>query len=228
MKKRKTFAALILAVLMAFCSVAPAYAASSTTTTTSTAKKTGWVTKSGKKYYYKNGKRIKNKLGYKIGKKYYRFDAKGVATRVSEAEGLAGIRLEKVGKKLIRAFRYSSTQIKYRANCGKPAKGQAEADYYAIYGFKYGYGDCYVMSATFYQMAKVLGYDAHYMKGGFKKSDKSVGAHSWVEIVRKGKTRVYDPNFAYSYRNVSGAHSGYNFVYGAKGTLQYVNKKRVN
>lgn len=229
MKKRKTLVALILAVLMAFCTVAPVYAAAKTTTTktTATTKKTGWVKKNGKKYYYKNGKLIKNKLGYKIGKKYYRIDKKGAAKQVSEAEGLAGIRLEKIGKKLSKAFQYSSTKIKYWPNCGKPAKKQAEADYYAIYGFKKQKGDCYVMAATFYQMAKVLGYDAHYMKGGFEK-EGGVGEHSWVEIVRKGKTRVYDPNFAYSYRNVSGAHSGYNFKYGAKGTLKYVNKKRVN
>ena len=59
--------------------------------------KNGFRTVNGKKYYYKNGKKVTNKYGYKIGKNYYRISKKGVVTKVSEAEGLAGIRLDKCG-----------------------------------------------------------------------------------------------------------------------------------
>ena len=36
---------------------------------------------------------------------------------------------------------------------------------YGIYGFRTGSGDCYVMASTFYWMAKVAGYNAHYVTG---------------------------------------------------------------
>ena len=228
MKKGKKLAALVLMAILTFTCVTAAFAAN-TYAAEKSAGKTGWVEKSGKKYYYKDGKLVKDKLGYKIGKKYYKIRKKGVAVRVSEAEGLAGIRLEKIGRKLSKAFQYSSTQIAYWPNCGSPKKGQKEADYYAVYGFKYGRGDCYVMACTFYQMAKVLGYDAHYVKGGVPQKNGKIGAHGWVEIDSKGKTRVYDPNFAYTYRNSNVSHhSGYCFKYGTKGTYQYKNRKRVN
>lgn len=231
MKKGKKLAALVLMAILMFTFETPAFAASANASavTKTSAKKTGWVVKSGKKYYYKDGRLVKDKLGYKIGKKYYKIDKKGVAAGVSEAEGLAGIRLEKTGRSLKKAFQYASTQIRYWPNCGSPKKGQKEADYYAIYGFKNGRGDCYVMACTFYQMAKVLGYDAHYVKGGVSQKNGKTGAHGWVEIDSKGKTRVYDPNFAYTFRgsNVS-HHSGYGFQYGTKGTYQYKNRKRVN
>ena len=116
MKKGKKLAAFILTAILAFTSVIPVFAAtanSSSATNATVSKKTGWVVKDGTRYYYKDGKVIKDKLGYKIGKKYYRIDKTGVATRVSEAEGLAGIRLEKIGRKLSRAFKYASTGIKY-------------------------------------------------------------------------------------------------------------------
>ena len=98
---------------------------------------------------------------------------------------------------------------------------------YGLYGFKTGSGDCYVMAATFYWMAKVAGYDAHYVKGYFQKSGGKKGAHAWVEIDQKvngkKKTYVYDPNFQKEYKL-----NGYKLTYGAKRTLKYVNYKRVN
>ena len=48
------------------------------------------------------------------------------------------------------------------------------------------------MAATFYWMAKVAGYDAHYVKGYFQKSGGKKGAHAWVEIDQKvnGKKKL--------------------------------------
>lgn len=83
------------------------------------------------------------------------------------------------------------------------------------------------MASTFYWMAKVAGYDAHYVKGYFQKSGGKKGAHAWVEIDQKvngkKKTYVYDPNFQKEYKL-----NGYKLTYGAKRTLKYVNYKRVN
>ena len=47
---------------------------------------------------------------------------KGVATLVSTAEGLAGARLDKCGGDLKKAFKWSSTKIKYWGSVGKPKK----------------------------------------------------------------------------------------------------------
>ena len=44
--------------------------------------KNGLFVNEGKTYCYKNGKLVKNKYGYKVKKKYYRIDKKGVATLV--------------------------------------------------------------------------------------------------------------------------------------------------
>ena len=193
--------------------------------------KSGWETVDGVKYYYENGEKVVNKAK-KIGKytycfdkngklvtnkPYYKFNSKtyykikknGQATKLSTVETMAAIRLIKC--------------LQYAGNIKISKKTPTE---YGLYGFKTGTGDCYVMAATFYWMAKVAGYDAHYVKGYFKKSNGK-GAHAWVEIDQKvgGKTKtyVYDPNFQQEYKL-----NGYKLTYGAKKTLKYINYKRVN
>lgn len=187
--------------------------------------KTGFYTKNGKTYYNRKGKLVKNKYGYKIGKKYYRINKKGVVTKLSTAEGLAGARLDKCGGNLKKAFQWSSRKIRYWGNVGTPKKGQNEVEYYATYGFKNGRGDCYVMAATFCMMAKAKGYKVRFVKGTVPQRNGKNGAHAWCEIKSGGTWYVYDPNFAYSFRNNPKAHSGYKFKYRTKGTYQY-NKKR--
>ncbi|MCD8336644.1 MAG: transglutaminase domain-containing protein [Lachnospiraceae bacterium] len=225
---------LLVAMMVTLCA-APAvtYAASGTSSSTT---KNGLVKKNGKLYYYKNGKLVKDKLGIKIDGNYYRISAKGVCKKVSEAAGRAGIQLEKIGrastnsKTLKKAFTWCSTQITYAAVTGSPASGQSKAQYYAIYGFKKKRGDCNVMAATFYQMAKVLGYDAKFVSGYIISSYDSDGnavlaKHAWVTIKLKGTTYVYDPNFAYvqhTLNNNTAAHSGYKMTYTKTGKkLQY-------
>ncbi len=178
-----------------------------------------FTNEAGKTYYYKNGKMVKNKYGIKIKGKYYRISKKGIVTKVSTAEGLAGIRLDKCGGDLKKAFTWSSTKIQYSGNVGKPKKGQNEVEYYATYGFKKGRGDCYVMAATFCMMAKVKGNKTVYMvKGTVPQANGKNGAHGWCEVKNGKKTYVYDPNFAYTYRNTSVKHhSGYKFTYSMLG-----------
>lgn len=208
-------------------------------------KKEGWETVDGVKYYYVNGKKITNKVKkigkytycfdktgklvtnkpyYKVNAKtYYKIKKNGQATKLSTVETMAAVRLQKCKGNLKKAFNWSVSQ-QYAGNVKVSKKTPTE---YGLYGFKTGSGDCYVMAATFYWMAKVAGYDAHYVKGYFQKSGGKKGAHAWVEIDQKvngkKKTYVYDPNFQKEYKL-----NGYKLTYGAKRTLKYVNYKRVN
>ena len=208
-------------------------------------KKEGWETVDGVKYYYVNGKKITNKVKkigkytycfdktgklvtnkpyYKVNSKtYYKIKKNGQATKLSTVETMAAVRLQKCKGNLKKAFNWS-VSLQYAGNVKVSKKTPTE---YGLYGFKTGSGDCYVMAATFYWMAKVAGYDAHYVKGYFQKSGGRKGAHAWVEIDQKvgGKTKtyVYDPNFQQEYEL-----NGYKLTYGAKKTLKYVNYKRVN
>lgn len=208
-------------------------------------KKEGWETVDGVKYYYVNGEKITNKVKkigkytycfdktgklvtnkpyYKVNAKtYYKIKKNGKATKLSTVETMAAVRLQKCKGNLKKAFNWS-VSLQYAGNVKVSKKTPTE---YGLYGFKTGRGDCYVMAATFYWMAKVAGYDAHYVKGYFQKSGGKKGAHAWVEIDQKvngkKKTYVYDPNFQKEYKL-----NGYKLTYGAKRTLKYVNYKRVN
>jgi len=208
-------------------------------------KKEGWETVDGVKYYYVNGEKITNKVKkigkytycfdktgklvtnkpyYKVNAKtYYKIKKNGQATKLSTVETMAAVRLQKCKGNLKKAFNWS-VSLQYAGNVKVSKKTPTE---YGLYGFKTGSGDCYVMAATFYWMAKVAGYDAHYVKGYFQKSGGKKGAHAWVEIDQKvngkKKTYVYDPNFQKEYKL-----NGYKLTYGAKRTLKYVNYKRVN
>ena len=208
-------------------------------------KKEGWETVDVVKYYYVNGKKITNKVKkigkytycfdktgklvtnkpyYKVNAKtYYKIKKNGQATKLSTVETMAAVRLQKCKGNLKKAFNWS-VSLQYAGNVKVSKKTPTE---YGLYGFKTGSGDCYVMAATFYWMAKVAGYDAHYVKGYFQKSGGKRGAHAWVEIDQKvkgkKKTYVYDPNFQKEYKL-----NGYKLTYGAKRTLKYVNYKRVN
>lgn len=208
-------------------------------------KKEGWETVDGVKYYYVNGEKITNKVKkigkytycfdktgklvtnkpyYKVNSKtYYKIKKNGQATKLSTVETMAAVRLQKCKGNLKKAFNWS-VSLQYAGNVKVSKKTPTE---YGLYGFKTGSGDCYVMAATFYWMAKVAGYDAHYVKGYFQKSGGKKGAHAWVEIDQKvngkKKTYVYDPNFQKEYKL-----NGNKLTYGAKRTLKYVNYKRVN
>ena len=252
---RKKITALLLSSVMVFTPAMPAMAEKSTIvdyvdgTTDNTVetpdvtpaplpeKKEGWETVDGVKYYYVNGEKITNKVE-KIGKytycfdktgklvtnkPYYKIKKNGQATKLSAVETMAAVRLQKCKGNLKKAFNWS-VSLQYAGNVKVSKKTPTE---YGLYGFKTGSGDCYVMAATFYWMAKVAGYDAHYVKGYFQKSGGKRGAHAWVEIDQKvkgkKKTYVYDPNFQKEYKL-----NGYKLTYGAKRTLKYVNYKRVN
>ena len=186
-------------------------------------KKVTGVKKIGKYTYVfaKNGKLVTNKKYYKYNAKtYYKIAKNGRAKKLSAVETLAAIRLKKCGGNLKKAFNWSAS-VRYAGNYKVAKKNVAN---YAKYGFQTLRGDCYVQAATFYQMAKVAGYDAKYVKGSVNKG-KGLAPHAWVEIKSNGKTYVYDPNFQSEFGKKG--YTGYKITYGQKGTLQYVKTSKV-
>lgn len=177
----------------------------------------------GKKYYFqKNGELLTNEKCYEINGKFYDIDKDGVMKEVPKAKALATKILDKEGWNLEDAFEWSS-ELKYEDKNIELADGVKEVDYLAIYGFENEKGNSFVMASTFYQMAKLLGYDVHYVKGKIQYKSGKLVSHGWCEIDEDEKTYVCDPYFAHE-----GGKNGLMFEYGDKGTWIYKNHYRVN
>ncbi len=174
-------------------------------------KKNGIVTENGVKHYYKNGKLVKNTFGVKYKNSYYTIDTKGVAKKVSnKAQGMAYVQLtnlnitpkkaakyanKKSNKYLTKAFKWCYNNITFKSLSSRSKKN------YAIYGFKYGKGNCNVMAACFYYMAKGLGYsNVTYKTGYIQNNSGGYSKHAWVTIKYKSTLYVFDPDFAFVYR----------------------------
>lgn len=177
----------------------------------------------GKKYYFqKNGELLTNEKCYEINGKFYNIDKDGVMKEVPKVKALATKVLDKEGWNLESAFEWTS-ELKYEDRTIELADGVKEADYLSIYGFEKEKGNSFVMASTFYQMAKILGYDVHYVKGKIQYKSGRLVSHGWCEIDEDGKTYVCDPYFAHE-----GGKNGIMFEYGDKGTWIYKNYYRVN
>lgn len=74
--------------------------------------------------------------------------------------------------------------------------------------------DCYAYAATFYGLAKALGYDAKVICGWVPSRSQGRAPHSWVEIKQGGKTLVYDPGLQHSIPQ----RNFYAFTYGSAPT----------
>lgn len=177
----------------------------------------------GKKYYLqKNGKLLINKKCYEISGKFYDIDKNGVMKEVAKVKSLAAKVLKKEGRNLDSAFKWASA-LKYDKKNIALADGVKEVDHLAVYGFENKKGNRFVMASTFYQMAKILGYDVHYVKGKIQYKSGKLVSHGWCEIDKDGKVYVCDPYFAHE-----GGKNGLMFTYGDKGTWIYKNYYRVN
>ena len=177
----------------------------------------------GKKYYFqKNGELLTNEKCYEIDGKFYNIDKDGVMKEVPKVKALATKVLDKEGWNLEEAFEWAS-ELKYDSREIELADGVKEADYLAIYGFENAKGNSFVMASTFYQMAKLLGYDVHYVKGKIQYKSGKLVSHGWCEIDEDGKTYVCDPYFTHE-----GGKNGLMFEYGDRGTWIYKNHYRVN
>ncbi|MCC2254140.1 hypothetical protein LKD70_06750 [Ruminococcus sp. CLA-AA-H200] len=181
---------------------------------------TGWQTIDGKRYYlYKkddpNGG-VWGAMATNVTIDGIYIAADGTA---SAAYGYAAAVLDQIGWDLRAAFNWSAS-LSYVSVSDTPDPG---SEYFATYGFQNGSGDCYVMAATFYYMAKLLGYDAHQMTGYVPLLNGGMGPHSWVEIDMNGTTYVFDPDFTHET-----GYNGYQITYGASGTWIYRDYYRMN
>ena len=159
--------------------------------------------KATKKWYgiyfsKKTGRQVKGK---KIG--YLKIPKSGILPQ-AYAYGIR--KLNRNGWKLKKAF-YYSVRLAYFGQLFRTSSSEK----YAMRGFKYGHGNCYVMAATFFIQAKLLGYNAHQVAG-------YVGSapHSWVTIKFKRGKYVYDPDFQHET-----GRWGYKIYYGKPGTWRY-------
>lgn len=168
--------------------------------------KTGWKAVGSKAMYFypDTGIRAANKrIGHlKIPKKGY----------LGRAYALGIKQLDKTGWTLRSAF-VSSASLRYK---GKKYRAK-NSETYAIRGFTKHYGNCFVMAATFYIQAKLLGYDVHQIKGKIRRT------HSWTEIKQNGKIYVYDPDCTHET-----GRNAFKIRYGKKGTLKYNHYHRMN
>ena len=183
----------------------------------------GIVKISGKRYYFESdGSLVINKSSYSINGIAYKVGTDGVLSYSSDAYALAAARLDKVGWNLKKAFKWSAHHIRYRfvGSSGAPS-GAKMAEYYAKIGFSRLSGDCNVMAATFYYMAKLLGYKAYFMRGSVPLARGGWGPHAWVEVVKNGRTYLCDPDYEYD-----DGRNGYMITY-SSGGWSYANRRRI-
>jgi len=98
-----------------------------------------------------------------------------------------------------------------------PENGAPGTRWFANYGFTYHKGNCFVFAATFFEMAKLLGYEPRQVDGQLPLRRGGFGPHSWDEIDIDGVTYVYDPECMWSV-----GIDAYHIYYGQKGTWRYV------
>lgn len=169
----------------------------------------GWLKLTADTYYYDtNGHMVTGTQT--INGKTYLFASDGKLQKYLYP--LAADKLNSIGWNLIAAYNWS-TGIRYVNSGGALNAG---SNWYATYGFTNGYGDCYVKAATFYQMARQLGYSARQMVGYVPRAGGGLAIHSWCEVDMNGGTYVVDPDFAYET-----GKNGYLIYYGQSGTWRY-------
>ena len=74
-----------------------------------------------------------------------------------------------------------------------PPAGFTRSQWYAVIGFEQRTGNCFVFAATFYQLAKGLGYNARYVEGSVGAAGGGFVPHGWVEININGNWYIFDP-----------------------------------
>ena len=153
----------------------------------------------------------------------YKVDEDGTITKdMTAAMRYAKEVLDSVGWDLRAAYNWSASMPYYRYVGSVPA-GRNHSEWYAEYGFKNRTGNCYVMAATFVQMARLLGYDAYLVEGEVPLARGGMGPHGWCEIDMNGTTYVFDPDFTYNT-----GRNGFQITYGTSGTWRYTNYERVS
>ncbi len=125
--------------------------------------------------------------------------------------------LDKIGYDMKTAFNWSAGMTYYgHGKADMPEVPDPGIHWFATYGFDNYKGNCFVMAATFYEMAKVMGYSPRQMCGYVPSRAGGMTIHSWVEIDVDGKTYVCDPDFTYGT-----GKNGFMIQYGQSGTWRY-------
>lgn len=162
-------------------------------------------------HYTRNGINENRKINRDVER------AKPFITRDEYPE--AAMVLDQVGWDLQSAYRWSVGLTYYgHGKPDMPETGDPGTKWFAEFGFRNHKGNCFVFAATFNEMAKLLGYSPRQIYGGVTRRDGTIGPHSWDEFDIDGVTYVFDPEFEYAT-----GKSGWQFVYGKKGTWRYVN-----
>lgn len=205
---------------------------------------TGWKTINDRRYYFgKDGVPYTGLRYVATAKKMYLFSNTGVMQRdqtvtllgreyeigsngvvkgyATDVSPKAAAVLDQVGWDLRAAFDWSAS-LTYYDRSNRAPEGAVHTDWYADYGFTNLCGNCYVMAATFYQMAKLLGYEVYFIEGYVGSASGGVIPHSWTEIVVDGEVYVFDPDFT----NEEGV-DGYQIWYDKPGTWWYYDYERV-
>ncbi len=127
--------------------------------------------------------------------------------------------LDRIGWSLENAYAFASS-LSYS---GKTVYTEDWGSYVlAQQGFRNGTGNCYVMAATFYEMARVMDYEVYQIAGFIPLMSGGETAHSWCEIVVDGNVYVCDPNLTQSRGN-----DAYMKPYGSAGIWVYQNYHRM-
>ena len=124
--------------------------------------------------------------------------------------------LDHVGWNLQAAYDWSVALTYYGHTDDMPQDRTPGSKWYADYGFDNLKGNCYVMAATFYEMARELGYSVRQIEGGVEDWGGGYNDHSWTEIDLEDGTFIFDPN----YTNETG-RNGWKLNYGQSGTWKY-------
>ncbi|MBR5422359.1 MAG: transglutaminase domain-containing protein [Lachnospiraceae bacterium] len=132
----------------------------------------------------------------------------------------AAAALDSVGWDLRAAYMWSVTQLSYYGH-GKPdmpEEGSPGTRWFADFGFSRHCGNCFVFAATFYEMARLLGYPGRQIYGQVPSINGGLTPHSWVELDIDGDTWVFDPECEHATKK-----NCFMFKYGTGGTWRYSN-----
>ena len=127
-----------------------------------------------------------------------------------------------MGKDLRSCFNYS-VNIPYDKATPLPEAGYTNSEWYALYGFKNHKGNCYARAATFYWLAKNMGYEVYYLQGAVRTAN-GYAIHGWCEMVLDGELYVFDPSFEAGKKG----RNGFQIKYGTPGTWIYIDYQRMS
>ena len=107
--------------------------------------------------------------------------------------------IQQTGGDLYQAFLWAVNNITYKTMeipMNYPS-GYTRQQYYFVNAYETRRGNCFSYAATFYWVAKEMGYDVSLIEGRVGMRAGGTGPHSWVEIRINGTTYICDPDAQY-------------------------------